>query len=107
MPKTSTSRSRLCRTRNPVRYAYQTLKDNAKRRGKVFAITFEAFEAFCRKHEYVERKGIAPDSLTIDRIDFTLGYTPDNMTVLTLRDNSAKGGQEGFGTWKPLDIEDF
>jgi hypothetical protein len=42
----STCYSRNWKKNNPIRYAYQTAKDNAKRRGKVFELSFEEYKEF-------------------------------------------------------------
>ena len=81
---------RKWRANNPVRTAYNTLRDNAKRRGKVFTLTFEYFEEFCRANNYVERRGNGSEDLTIDRIDPHRGYEPGNIQVLTRADNNRK-----------------
>jgi hypothetical protein len=80
----------LIRQENPLKYAYQTLKDNAKRRGKEFSLTLEQFEKFAVKTAYMHRKGRGRFSYTIDRIDPDKGYTPDNIQVLTNSDNVRK-----------------
>lgn len=78
------------RKKNPIRSAYTTLKCNAKRRGKVFKLTFEEFKEFAIKTDYINRKGITATSYHIDRIDENKGYTVDNIQVLTNRDNVKK-----------------
>jgi hypothetical protein len=35
----------------------------------------------------------------IDRIDSTLGYTPDNVQVLTCSENSIKGNREKYAKY--------
>lgn len=75
---------------NPYKYAYQTLKDNAKRRGKEFDLTFEEFKSFCHNVDYIQNKGKTSRSLTIDRIDERLGYTKENIQALPLSDNIRK-----------------
>jgi hypothetical protein len=81
---------RVIRQENPVKYAWQNLKDNAKRRGKEFTLTLEEFEKFAVKTAYMHRKGRGRFSYTIDRIDPEKGYTPDNIQVLTNSDNVRK-----------------
>jgi len=75
---------------NPVKYAYQTLKGNAKRRGKEFDLTFEQFEKFVSTTKYMSGRGIYKDSLHIDRKDETKGYTIDNLQILTNSKNVKK-----------------
>jgi len=73
--------------RHPVRYAFNNLKQNAKRRGKSFELTFEQFEQFAVSTAYMVGKGITKDSLHIDRIDPERGYSIDNIRVLTNSEN--------------------
>ena len=77
--------------KHPVRYSYNSLKQNAKRRQKDFSLTFEEFEQFCYKTDYIRGAGKMSHSYSIDRIDSTKGYHIDNIQVLTLSQNSSKG----------------
>lgn len=86
-----TCKSRKYRQANPVRAAYNALKSNAKRRGKTFTLTFDQFAQFCRETEYIAGKGRRATSFTIDRRDNDEGYTLENIRVLTLSENAAKG----------------
>jgi len=91
-------RSRRChrcnkrryKERHPKRYAYNVLKQNARRRGKEFHLTFEEFCIFCKETKYFYKKGIYKNSYHIDRKDETKGYTLDNIQVLTNSDNVRK-----------------
>ena len=76
---------------NPERHAYNTLKNNAKRRGVFFNLSFEEFKEFCYKYDYIAGRGRTKESYSIDRIDNMKGYTKDNIQVLTLSENSSKG----------------
>ena len=78
------------RTQNPVKYSYQTLKDNSKRRNKEFNLTLEEFTEFCIKTDYLIGKGKRKESYSIDRRDNTKGYTLDNIRIMTLSENSRK-----------------
>jgi len=78
------------RQANPIKYAYQTLKDNAKRRGKPFDLTLEQFEAFSIETKYIIGKGRTPTSLHIDRINEDGGYTMDNIQILDNSENIKK-----------------
>jgi hypothetical protein len=73
-----------------MRASYNTLRYNAKRRGKAFDLTFEQFKEFCRKTNYINKKGKTASSYSIDRIRPAEGYTVDNIQVLTLAANSLK-----------------
>jgi hypothetical protein len=78
------------RKANPLRYAYQNLKGNAKRRGKVFDLTFDEFKQFAVKTEYIGKKGRTAESYHVDRIDPARGYTINNIQVLTNSENMRK-----------------
>jgi len=80
--------------RHPVKYFYNCLKQNAKRRGKSFNLTFEEFEIFCHKTEYLNKKGISATGYHIDRIDHNLGYEIGNIQILTNSENAVKGNEE-------------
>ena len=86
-----TCRQKRYKERRPLRYCYNTLRCNAKRRWKGFGITFEEFEQFCKDNNYLELKGTTKDSLTIDRVKNFQGYNLSNMQTLTLSNNSKKG----------------
>lgn len=75
---------------HPIRYAYMTLRDNAKRRKKFFDLTFEQFSAFVAKNNYMELKGRTAQSLSIDRERNELGYTATNIRAITLSENDKK-----------------
>ena len=75
---------------HPLEYAYQTLKDNARRRGKEFSLTLEQFKRFCRKTDYISGKGKTKTSYSIDRIENDKGYTLKNIQILPLGENSKK-----------------
>lgn len=85
---TCISRSR--RKNNPIRASYQALKDNAKRRGKAFLLTFEEFKQFAIETKYYKKKGIYKKNYHIDRIDENGPYSVDNIQVLTNTENVKK-----------------
>lgn len=78
------------KARDPEKYAYRTLKANAKRRKKVFAISLEEFRAFCYKTSLLVGRGRTADSWHIDRIRDNEGYTASNIQVLTNSQNITK-----------------
>lgn len=88
----NTCKTQAYRKRNPERYTWQALKDNAKRRNIPFNLSFNDFLQFCRKFSYMKGKGIQKESLTIDRIieGREVGYTKDNIQVLKNGDNVRK-----------------
>jgi len=75
---------------NPLSTAYNTLRLNAKRRGKEFAISFQYFKDFCAKTKIMLGRGIKADSYHIDRIKEELGYVEGNLQVLTNTENLKK-----------------
>lgn len=78
------------RKKYPMKAAFQTLRHNAKRRGKEFSLTFQQFKQFCYKTKYLAGRGRSSDSYSIDRIDNYKGYTIDNIRVITVAENSSK-----------------
>lgn len=78
------------RKNNPEKYCFQTLRNNSKRRGKDFDLTFEQFLQFAAKTNYILGKGRTRESFHIDRIDESKGYTIDNIQVLTNAENVKK-----------------
>jgi hypothetical protein len=70
------------RKRHPIKAAYQNLRNSAKRRGKVFDLTFEQFKEFAIKTDYIVNSGRKAESLHVDRIDENGPYSIDNIQVL-------------------------
>lgn len=107
--------------KNPVKYAYYVLRNNAKRRGVAFELTFDEFSEFCVKYDYLAGKGRKKESYSIDRRDNTIGYLKSNIRVMTLGENSRKGTKTlnayydyyerkiiaSVSTSKPVNEEDF
>jgi hypothetical protein len=89
-------RSREYAKRQPAMYYYNALRNNARRRDHKFALSFDEFMRFCEETGYMELKGKDPNSASIDRIKPWLGYTYDNIQVLTLAENSRKGNGYPF-----------
>jgi len=86
----NTCNSRKFRSKNPEYYCYITLKNNSKRRRKNFNLTFEEFKKFAIETKYIAGKGRSKQSLTIDRIDNSRGYSLDNIQILTKSENCSK-----------------
>jgi hypothetical protein len=68
--------------RSPIKCAYRHLKSGAKRRGKLFTITYEYFEQWCKETNYIELKGRKAGYYTVDRINDTRGYEPGNLQIM-------------------------
>lgn len=82
------------RANNPKRAAWNWLHRSAQKRDIPVKITFEQFVAWGDKHGYFDRKGRQKWNLTIERKDSTRGYELDNMEVLIMSANAAKGASE-------------
>lgn len=76
--------------KNPVKYAYQVLRNNAKRRGHRFTITLQDFIRFCVKTKILIGRGRYKDCYSIDRIDESKGYEPGNLQMMTVSANRLK-----------------
>ncbi len=85
-----TCRSRKARLADPVRYAFNNLRNRAKQRGVIFTITLAQFRDWCTKVTYIGFAGRSSESFTIDRKHNDVGYHIDNIQVLTKRDNIKK-----------------
>lgn len=75
---------------NPVKYAFFVLKNNAKRRGKKFSLSFNHFESIINNTAYMSLKGRCSGDLSIDRIKEELGYEDGNIQVVTNKANLGK-----------------
>lgn len=73
-----------------MRYTYNLLKSNAKKRKKKFTISFCYFRLWCIFYNYMELKGKTGKSASIDRDDPRKGYEIGNMKILSLSDNTSK-----------------
>lgn len=87
-------RHRFNKENNPVRYTYNLLKSNARRRGKPFALSFEYFEQFCRETNYIELKGRGGGKMSIDCKVAALGYIEGNIRILEFSHNASKGNRD-------------
>jgi len=87
----SKCRSKKYREANPVKYAFNNLRNRARQRGVLFTITFEDFKEWCVKINYIGMaKGRGANSFTVDRRHNDVGYHLDNIQVLTRRENIIK-----------------
>jgi len=89
-------KSRRAKEVNPIKYAFRHLKFRAKERGHVFTLTLEQFEKFVSEKMPLELRGRTADCLSIDRIDPSRGYEIDNIQVMTISENSAKGNRAAY-----------
>lgn len=79
----NTCNKRKWRAKYPMKACYQTLRQNARRRGKPFTITFDYFKRFCYRTKYMAGKGRSLEHYSIHRIKNHLGYVPHNIRALT------------------------
>jgi hypothetical protein len=84
------------RASNPLRAAYANLRDSARKRKLPFDISFEDFCLMVSGTPYMEEKGTTQGCYHIDRINACLGYTADNVRVIPMSENIAKGNRERF-----------
>lgn len=100
--KRSGNYSRLChkhktykwRSENPEKYAYNNLRDSARRRKLPMTLSFHDFLSFIQDTGYMEQKGNTKESLQIDRLDASRGYEVGNLRIVTTTENTVKGNKE-------------
>lgn len=73
-----------------MKASYINLRENAKRRKKVFTITFDDFKQFCYQTDYMVGKGRTKNCYSVDRKKEELGYIPGNLQCLTVGQNKKK-----------------
>ena len=78
------------RQKNPFKYAYNTLKNNSKRRGVPFNLSLDQFKEFAIRVDYLYWKGIYKTAYHIDRIDPIKGYILSNLQLMTNEANVKK-----------------
>lgn len=83
-------RKRYKKETNLLAYTYDLLKQNAKRRKKIFTISLDYFRKWCRDNNYLKLKGKSAKSASIDRDNPNLGYVEGNLKLLSLSANSKK-----------------
>lgn len=86
----SKCRSRLNDANNRISRLYRNLKISAQRRNIPFSITKQEFALFCIETGYYERTGSRSICSTVDRKDNSLGYTYDNICLLSNNENAKK-----------------
>lgn len=93
----------LERVSRGIRQKYENLRTSAYNRGLEFSVTWERFKMLCLTtphcpisgepldYGYYPRKGTKPNNLaTVDRINSSLGYTDDNIWIISFRANRLK-----------------
>lgn len=92
----SSCASRRYRAANPLKATFNTLRFNARRRGKPFTLSFMEFLFFVNQTEYLRLKGRSALSLSIDRSDNDRGYTFDNIRAITVSENASKSDRQYY-----------
>lgn len=82
-----TCKSRKRRAKDPQRYAYEAVRESARKRGIDFSLTFAQFKEFDRQTGYVESKGQSAECLSIDRIKSDKGYEVGNIRAIPWIEN--------------------
>lgn len=82
--------SRRYRANHPVHYAFEAIKDSAKKRDIDFSLTIEQFAQWCEETGYADTKGVARLKFHCDRIDHRKGYSIDNIQLLSEAENIRK-----------------
>jgi hypothetical protein len=83
--------ARKRREEDPVGARFTQFRINAKNRNKHFDITLQQFRDFCKKTGYCIEKGKRGQNATIDRKINSIGYTIENIQLLTNKQNASKG----------------
>lgn len=88
----ATCLTRRKREKNPMRYAFETLRANVyRKKGRAFFyLTFEEFKQYAVETEYIGKKGITKTGFHVDCIDPTMGYFIGNIQPLTNTLNNQK-----------------
>ena len=82
---------RAWREKFPEHHLWNNLKKSARRRDLDFTIPKEWFVRWCEMTGFVEMVGRTKGCASIDRIRSWEGYTPNNIQILEVGANSAKG----------------
>lgn len=82
------------RARHPIRYAYEAIKDSAKKRSIPFKISFDDFKDWCNETGYADEKGKQRLKHHCDRIDASKGYEKGNLQILNERENIQKRNRD-------------
>jgi hypothetical protein len=83
-------RLRAWREKHPIAYAFGNLKRRARGRGVVCTLTLAEYAEFAEKNDLMKLRGKSSMSLSVDRIEASLGYHRWNLQAITLRENSRK-----------------
>jgi hypothetical protein len=92
---------RAWREKFPEHHLFNNLKKSARRRGIDFDIPKNWFVSWCEMTGFAEMVGRTKGSASIDRIESWRGYHCDNIQILEVGANSAKGQRP-----PPIQIDD-
>lgn len=89
--------TKICHQKNPIPNIIKTIRHRAKKRGQEFTITKEdiVIPEFCpvfgfkMEHNFGKNGGKF-NSPSVDRIDNTKGYTPENIQIISRLANAMK-----------------
>lgn len=93
-------RSRAWRLNNPLKATFNHLKSRSKQRGVPFELSLKDWAKFCSNTNYLKLRGKESHNASVDRVKafdekgFPMPYRIDNIQMLTLKDNTAKGNRE-------------
>ncbi len=82
------------RKKDLYKWSFSVHRNNAKRRGIPWQLTFEEFKKFAVEEDLVYMSGRTKQSLSIDRVISSEGYHKDNIQILTVSENSKKSQGE-------------
>jgi hypothetical protein len=89
--KCHTCHDKAWRLKFPAHHLWNNLKKSARRRGYEFTIRKTWFAEWCQRTCFVETCGRTKGCASIDRIEPWRGYHEDNIQILEVGANSAKG----------------
>lgn len=95
---------RRWRANNPEKCILKELRRRAKDRNIPFTLTVDQLPQIEGWSDYLQRRGNNRESLQIDRIKTHLGYTLDNVRIITTTENTCKGNRERHESSEQIDI---
>lgn len=85
--------SKKWRAENPMRSCFLIRRSNAKRRKKIWTLTYIQFIFFANQTGYLHLTGRRAWQASIDCFDPVVGYTFTNIRSITVSENSQKGNR--------------
>jgi hypothetical protein len=87
-------KARKYRENNKVSTAFFQLRQNARRRGIPFLLSFTYFRKLVLDNNYMELRGRGKEDMTIDRKIPRLGYSDGNLQIISNSQNALKRWHE-------------